>query len=133
MDKFLNMDCDINIINSPNLAFLGDAIFDLMVREMLVSKFNLPVGKLNDKKIKMVSCHSQSIQIKKIMNFLTEQEISIYKRGRNTKLSNIPKNASVAEYHNATGLEVLFGFLYLKGSLNRLKEIFLLIVENTDK
>ena len=93
-------------------------------------EFNAPVGVLNDMKIKEVCCRSQSKRIKGILSELTEKELTIFKRGRNAHTSNTPKNASVEEYHNATGLEALFGYIYLTGDIRRLRELFTLVIRD---
>lgn len=105
------------------LAFLGDAVFELMVRERMVQKGNAPVNKLHKQTVKMVCATAQSRAIEVLMPILTEEETAIYKRGRNTH-NNVPKNADPAEYRAATGLETLFGFLHVKGDTNRARELF---------
>ncbi len=110
------------------LAFVGDAVFDLIVRENLVRKFNEPVGKLNNKKIEKVCCQAQAKMIDLIFDELTDEEKVIYKRGRNMHVSQIPKNASHEEYHKATGFEVLLGYLYLSGNNKRINEIMLRVL-----
>lgn len=130
MERIYNKDCDEKMLSPLLLAFVGDAVFDLMVRERLVCEFNAPVGVLNDMKIKEVCCRSQSKRIKGILSELTEKEFTIFKRGRNAHTSNTPKNASVEEYHNATGLEALFGYVYLTGDIRRLRELFTLVIRD---
>ena len=105
------------------LAFLGDAVFELMVRERMVQKGNAPVNKLHKQTVKMVCATAQSRAIEVLMPILTEEETAIYKRGRNTH-NNVPKNADPAEYRAATGLETVFGFLHVKGDTNRARELF---------
>lgn len=131
MERIYNKDCDIKMLSPLSLAFVGDAVFDLMVREKLVCESNAPVGVLNDMKVKEVCCRSQSKRIKNILSELTEKELTVFKRGRNAHTSNIPKNASVEEYHNATGLESLFGYVYLTGDIKRLRELFILVIGNS--
>ena len=95
MERIYNKDCDVKMLSPLSLAFIGDAVFDLMVREKLICEFNAPVGVLNDMKVRKVCCRSQSKQIKNILSELTEKELSVFKRGRNAHTSNIPKNSSV--------------------------------------
>ena len=114
---------DIFQMNAQKLAFLGDAVYELFVREKIVKENNLNIGELHKLKISKVCCEAQSEMIKKIENSLTEKELSIYKRGRNVKTGKVPKHVSPAQYHRATGLEALFGYLYLERRNDRMKEI----------
>lgn len=109
------------------LAYMGDAVYELYVRKMLVSKANTQVDKLHKSAVKIVKAEAQCEAFRKIENELTEQEITIFKRGRNTK-SSVPKHSSVAEYRTATGLEALIGYIYLTGDTNRLDYIMSLIL-----
>ena len=119
----------LNAIPTLNLAFIGDGVFDLLVREYLVSTSNDHVGELNRAKVEMVNCKSQAEYANRLMSALTEEELSVYKRGRNTKVNSASKHSTLADYHAATGLEALFGYLYLKGEDQRIKELFALIIE----
>lgn len=110
------------------LAYMGDAVYELYVRKMLVTKANTQVDKLHKSAIQIVKAEAQSEAFRKIENELTEKEISVFKRGRNTK-SSVPKHSSVAEYRTATGLEALIGYIYLTGDINRLEYIMNLILE----
>lgn len=130
MDRIYNEVCNAKMLNPLTLAFIGDAVFDLMVREKLVCSSNAPVGVLNDLKIKTVCCKAQSKGIKSIIEKLTDTELSVFKRGKNAHTSNTPKNASALEYHNATGLEALLGYIYLTGNIDRLRELFDLVTQN---
>lgn len=111
------------------LAFVGDGVYDLLVREYLVRQANRPVGELNKTKVAMVNCKSQAQFALKLMPYLTEKETAIYKRGRNAAPKSIAKNGTVAEYHSATGLECLFGYLHLNGEKQRIEELFDKIIE----
>lgn len=122
--RLLGSDVDVRTISPLTLAFVGDAVYDLLVREMLVCEANRPVGALNDKKIKVVCCEFQSAAAKKVMPLLTEEELAAFKRGRNAHSSTVPKHASKGDYHNATGLEALFGYLYLTEQPERIRELF---------
>lgn len=115
-------------ISPLTLAFVGDGVYDLLVREYLVRRANRPVGELNKIKVSLVNCKSQAKFAKSIMPALTEKEISVYKRGRNAAPKCTPKNGSVADYHSATGLESLFGYLHLNGENERVNELFSLIL-----
>ena len=112
------------------LAFVGDGVYDLLVREYLVRRANQPVGELNKIKVSLVNCKSQASFAKQIMPSLTEKEAAIYRRGRNAAPKCTPKNGTVADYHSATGLECLFGYLHLNGETDRLNELFNLILHN---
>lgn len=123
MERLCNDNCNPNLISPLTLAFVGDSVFDLFIREQLVCQASCSVGKLNKQKIDKVCCQKQAEFANKLMPFLTEKEEMIYKRGRNAHTSHIPKNASSAEYHSATGLEALFGYLYLNGDIQRIREL----------
>jgi ribonuclease-3 family protein len=116
-------------LNPLVLAFLGDAVYELVVRNNLIHKNSeLSAHKLHVKAISYVKAHSQSEAMKKIMNLLNEEELTIYKRGRNTKSATVPKNADVQEYRTATGFEALVGYLYITGQEQRLQELLINIV-----
>lgn len=110
-------------MSPQKLAFVGDAVFELIVRSKVVSKHNVNVGELNKIKNAHVCSGAQSDMFEKISDIITPEELEIYKRGRNAHVSKIPKKASPVEYHRATGVEALFGFLYLSGNFERLSEI----------
>jgi ribonuclease-3 family protein len=99
------------------------------VRELL-AETNRPSGELHSASVKLVKAGAQAEAFKAIQPHLTEQEVSIYKRGRNAHVNSIPKNSTVSEYHSATGIETLFGYLHLSGNDKRAKELFALILEN---
>lgn len=117
-------------ISPLTLAFVGDGVYDLLVREYLVRRANRPVGELNKRKVSLVNCKSQAEFAKQILPSLTEKELSVYKRGRNAAPKCTPKNGSVADYHSATGLESLFGYLHLNGEIDRVNELFSIILHN---
>jgi ribonuclease-3 family protein len=105
------------------LAFLGDAVFELMVRARLVGQGNAPIGQLHRRTVAHVSAAAQSAAFPALEPLLTEEELAIFKRGRNTH-NNTPKNADPAQYRCATGLEALFGYLYLLGRQERAQALF---------
>ena len=113
------------------LAFLGDGVYDLLVREALVNKANRPAGELNRQKVAMVNCKAQADYAQLLAPSLTEKELAVYKRGRNAAPKCTPKNGSVADYHSATGLECLFGWLYVNRETERINKLFELILHNT--
>ena len=106
------------------LAFLGDAVYSLLVRNMLTKASNKPTGKLHKESIRYVNAAFQAQMIKEIMDDLTEEEVSVFKRGRNAHSSHSPKNQNEGDYRYATGLESLYGYLYLCGNTTRINEIF---------
>lgn len=112
------------------LAFVGDGVYDLLVRETLVRQANRPVGELNKLKVSLVNCESQAEFAKLLIPFLTEKEQTIYKRGRNAAPKCTPKHGSVADYHSATGLEALFGYLHINGETERISELFKIIMKS---
>lgn len=115
-----------------NLSFIGDGVYDLLVREYLVTHSSAHVGELNRMKVELVNCQSQAAFMKQIMDHLTEEETGVYKRGRNTKVNSAPKHSTLSDYHAATGMEALFGWLYLKGRQERINELFTLIINTID-
>ena len=129
MNSLLEKSADVSSLSPLTLAFLGDTVFDLLVRSELVCEANRPVNALHQTASKRVCAKAQADGIRGIMDMLTEEEISIFKRGRNAHTGGIPKHASSADYHYATGLESLFGWLYLKGETERIKQLFKAINE----
>lgn len=124
MNRFLDLSCDAKLLSPLNLAFVGDTVFDLFVRETLVCQANRPVNKLHKEATKMVKAQAQAEAAQKILPLLSEEEMSVFKRGRNAHTNHKAKNASEGDYHYATAVEALFGYLYLKGEINRLRELF---------
>ncbi|MBR0540710.1 MAG: ribonuclease III [Clostridia bacterium] len=113
-----------NQYNALSLAFLGDAVYSLMVRERLVKNSSLAAGKLHRMSVDEVNAKAQSDGAKKLLPILNDEETDIFKRGRNAHPHHSPKNQSEGDYHYATGLEALFGYLYLEGKTDRLNELF---------
>lgn len=128
MDSLLSCDFDLRQISPLTLSFIGDGVYDLMVREYIISLANRPVGKLNNRKISVVNCGFQAECATALLPHLTEDEKVIYNRGKNANVHSVPKNASKNDYHSATGLEALFGYLYIKKDIARLRELFNIIV-----
>jgi ribonuclease-3 family protein len=117
------------LLNPLVLAFVGDAIYEVFIRSYLVDmNRDMSVHKLHVKAISYVKAQAQSNFIKKLEPVLTEEEHTIYKRGRNSKSGTVPKNADLQEYRSATGFEALLGFLYLTEQNERLNELLNLIV-----
>lgn len=133
MKRFTEKNCDVNMLSPLNLAFVGDTVFDLFVRETLVCQANRPVNKLHQKATRLVKASSQARAVERIKDSLTQEEQSIIRRGRNAHTNHKAKNMTEADYHTATGLEALFGYLYLKGEIERLREIFDMITEQEEE
>ena len=120
---------DINAISNLGLAHLGDAVFELMVRTWLCEKGYAKSSNLHKMTVKRVSAPAQAKAAELIFPSLSDKEAAVYKRGRNTRVNSVPNRASIAEYHAATGIETLFGWLYLHGETERLNELFELIMK----
>lgn len=117
-------------LNPLVLAFVGDAIYEVFVRAYIVNKNReMNVHKLHVEAVSFVKAHAQSEFIKSFMEELTQEEMSVYKRGRNAKSGTVPKNADLCEYRTATGFEALFGFLYLTEQNERLNYFLKRIIE----
>ena len=114
---------EIKSMSPQKLAFFGVAVFELMMRKRIIFEKSGHIGDLNVLKNKNVCCKAQSDFFDYIKDILTEEEMTIYKRGRNAHVNNTPKKASRVEYHRATGIEALFGYLYLIGKKERLAEL----------
>jgi ribonuclease-3 family protein len=112
-------EADIRSYSPLTLAYIGDAVFDLVIRTMLVEKGNSLVNKLHKEASSLVKAGAQCVMVRLIEQELSEEEQSVYKRGRNAKSFTMAKNATVKEYRMATGFEALLGFLYLSGSTER--------------
>lgn len=114
------------------LAYIGDAVYEVYVRGRIVCEHgDMPPNKLHKESIKHVKAQAQSNAVKVIEPLLTEEEEAAYKRGRNAKSTTVPKNADVADYRRSTGLEALFGYLYMKKETERLEELMKLAYENS--
>lgn len=116
-------DTDIKSYSGLTLAYIGDAIYDLVIRTYIVEQGNAPVNKLHKKVVKLVQASAQAKHYHMIQDMLTEEEQAVFKRGRNAKSFTSAKNADIVEYRTATGLEALVGYLYLTGQSARLMEI----------
>lgn len=128
--RFTDFDIEAKQLSPLNLAFIGDCIYEILVRETLVAQANRPVNDLHRESVKFVSAKAQTQAYEKIKDLLTEEETAQFKRGRNAKTGHSPKSATGAEYHTATGMEALFGYLYLTEQTDRIKELFTVIIKN---
>ena len=109
------------------LAYIGDAVYEILARTRVVSLGNSPVNKMNAKSKKIVNAKSQCDAYFKIADMLTEDEAAVFRRGRNANSYTHPKNMDINDYRHATGLEALFGYLYLSGKNERITELFELV------
>jgi ribonuclease-3 family protein len=114
---------DIKSYSGLALAYIGDAIYDLVIRTYVIEHGNAPVNKLHKQVIKLVQASAQARLYHLIQDILTEEEEAIYKRGRNAKSFTSAKNADLIEYRTATGIEALIGYLYLTGQTTRILEL----------
>ena len=122
-----------HIYSSLSLAYIGDSVYEVYIRTRLLENGDIRFKDLHRSAKNYLSAKAQCAIINNIMDFLSEDEISIFKRGRNTKVNTKAKNADMREYHNATGLETLIGHLYMTKNEVRLKEILDLCYETANK
>lgn len=120
---------DINRISMLGLAHIGDSVYELLVRTMLCATGHQAVNDLHKQTVSYVNAAAQAKAAEKILPELTEEEQAVYKRGRNCKVNSVPHNATLGQYHAATGIEALFGWLYLKGETGRIDALFARIME----
>ncbi|MBN2604323.1 MAG: Mini-ribonuclease 3 [Bacilli bacterium] len=123
----------MNQLSGNTLAYLGDSVFELAVREYLISKGVTRVDDLHKQAIVFTSATGQMNAYDLLESNLTEKEMNIFKRGRNGESTRKPKNASLATYQKATGFEALIGYLYLENEQERLQELLQIIFEHTTK
>lgn len=114
---------DIKTYSPLTLAYIGDAVYEIVIRTILVEKGNAQVNKLHQRASKLVKASAQSEIIEKLKEDLTEEELVVYKRGRNAKSYTMAKNATMSDYRRATGFEALMGYLYLKEDFCRIVEL----------
>ena len=115
---------DPKLLSPLTLAFVGDGVYELLVRRNVVEGGNMPTKKLNARKVELVRASAQAAVYDELEPMLTDREREILRRGRNAHTGSVPKNAQMADYRKATGLEALFGFLYLEGDDKRLQDFF---------
>ena len=133
MENYFKMNMtqqEIKAISNLGLAHIGDGVFELLCRSYLCAKGGKNVGNLHRDTINMVKATSQAKFIDKLLPHLTEEELAYYRRGKNSHVHAVPKSASPAEYAKATGLEALFGALYLSGQTDRLNDLFHIMMDN---
>ena len=126
-------DTDIRTYSPLTLAYIGDAIYELVIRTILVEKGNTQVNKLHQRASKLVKASAQSAIIEKLKPYLTEEEMGVFKRGRNAKSFTMAKNASMSDYRRATGFEALMGYLYLTEQWERMLELIKIGITEGEK
>ena len=132
MENYFQMNlpkAEIDAISNLGLAHIGDSVFELLCRSYLCARGGKNVGNLHRDTIAMVKATAQAEFVDKLLPLLTEEEMAYYRRGKNAHVHAVPKSATAAEYAKATGLEALFGALYLAGKTQRLNELFRAVME----
>ena len=124
---------ELNSYSPLVLAYIGDCVYELLVRTLLVGKANCQVSKLHKKAIDYVKAETQAAMIAALMDELTEDEQDVFRRGKNAKPHTIPKNASLSDYRRATGMEAVIGYLYLKDETERVIELVKLGLDRLKK
>lgn len=123
---------DLKSMSALALAHMGDCVFELLVRSWLCAHGKATSANLHKATVSYVSAPAQAKQMERILPLLTEEEAAIYRRGRNAHVHGVPKAATPGEYARATGLECLFGALFLSGQSDRANELFVLTMEDHD-
>lgn len=121
---------EVNQYSPLALAFLGDSVYDTLVRDFLLRMANMPVAKLHSAKIKLVCAEFQSSVYDVTAENLDEKELAVLKRGRNATGNTVPKHAEAVDYRRATAIESLFGYLFLLGRNDRINELFGIMMKN---
>ena len=133
MENYFQMNLpksEIDAISNLGLAHIGDSVFELLCRSYLCARGGKNVGNLHRDTIAMVKATAQAEFVDKLLPLLTQEETAYYRRGKNAHVHAVPKSATAAEYAKATGLEALFGALYLAGKTQRLNELFRAVMED---
>ena len=132
MENYFRMNMspnEINAISNLGLAHIGDSVFEVLCRSFLCARGGKNVGNLHRETVALVKAPSQARFAEKLLPVLTEEELAYYRRGKNSHVHAVPKGATPVEYAKATGLETLFGALYLAGQTDRLNELFHIMME----
>ncbi len=122
-ESFGFQDADLRTYSPLTLAYIGDAVYELVIRTLLVKHGNAQTNWLHKKASSLVKASAQAEMIEKLLPILTEEEEAVYRRGRNAKSYTMAKNATMSDYRKATGFEALMGYLYLKEDLGRMIEL----------
>lgn len=123
---------EVNKQSMLSLAHVGDAVYELLVRSMLCARGPVQVNSEHRRTVTYVNAGAQAKAAGIILPMLSDKELSVYKRGRNTRVKSVPHNADIGDYHAATGFEALFGWLYMQGMTDRINELFNAIAEGMD-
>ena len=132
MENYFKMNLsrqEINAISNLGLAHIGDSVFEILCRSYLCARGGKNVGNLHRDTINMVKATAQAKFMDQLLPHLTEEELAFYRRGKNAHVHAVPKSCTPAEYAKATGLEALFGALYLAGETDRINDLFKLLIE----
>ena len=132
MENYFHMHMDqkqVNAISNLGLAHIGDGVFELLTRSWLCAHERLTVGRMHKDTIALVNASAQARFADKLLPLLSEDEKALYRRGKNSHVHAVPKSCTPAEYAKATGLEALFGGLYLAGRTERINELFVTVME----
>lgn len=131
-EQFDISDVDVRTYSPLTLAYIGDGIYDLIIRSLVVAKGNTRAGELHKRTSQLVKAKTQAEMAEVLLPFLTEEETDIYRRGRNAKSPTMAKNATMSDYRKATGFEALMGYLYLKDEFERIVELVKTGMEQMD-
>jgi ribonuclease-3 family protein len=121
--EFEGREIDIRTYSPLTLAYIGDSVYDLIIRTVVVGRGNRGANELHKAVVRLVNAGTQSAMIESLFDELTEEEQTVYKRGRNAKSNTMAKNASIIDYRKATGMEALIGYLYLQDRTERIIEL----------
>lgn len=130
---FAVKEVDVRAYSPLTLAYIGDAVYDVIIRTVVVERSNRPANELHKRTSSFVKAQTQAEMIDALMPFLSEEEEAVYKRGRNAKSYTSAKNASIGDYRKATGFEALVGYLYLQDRTERVLELVKTGLESIDK
>jgi len=117
--EFQCKEVDVRAYSPLTLAYIGDAVYEMVIRTVIVERANKAANELHKKTVKYVQAGTQAAMIMALQDILTEDELAVFKRGRNAKSNTSAKNASITDYRKATGFEALIGFLYLMDDMDR--------------
>ena len=120
----------VDAVSNLGLAHMGDAVYEVLCRSYLCARGDLTVGKLHKDTVSLVRATTQAEFADKMLPLLTEEELAYYRRGKNSHVHAVPKSATPAQYAKATGVEALFGYLFLSGQKERANEIFNLVMND---
>ena len=133
MTDYLNIQMtpqEINAVSNLGLAHIGDCVYELLVRSYIVAHGGVTNQGMHRATVDLVCAAAQARAMEALTSLLTEEELAVYRRGRNTRVHSMPKNAEPGDYHAATGLECLFGWLYLSAQHDRINALFAAVLES---